>query len=164
MTVDPRVSQEDQELARRFLEELGRTGAGGAPMRITPEPVAPGTNHPAWYGRWKIETPPCLIELVTVRLQWTDDLHAFELDLQNGGYPLTSVRLAAHGGLDDGDASAAAESRATILPVLERVPGCLGLARGEFDWSNGGDYGPLYPQDAAEIRNVWVPRLNAAAP
>jgi hypothetical protein len=124
---------------------------------------APDTSQANWHGRWKIDTPPALIDLIAVRLQWTDEMHAFEFDLANGGYPLTSARLAPDGSLDDGDLAAAAANRAMILPVLERVPACLGLVPGEFCWSIGGDFGPLYPRDEAEMRGIWLPRLNGAA-
>jgi hypothetical protein len=30
------------------------------------------------------------------------------------------------------------------------------------EWSNAGDYAPLFPDDAAELRGVWLPRLQAA--
>jgi hypothetical protein len=150
------------ELRARLAERSFRTifvGASGA-LRHR----APGTSRPEWYGRWRIETPPALTELVDVRLQWTDDMHAFEFDLPDGGYPLTSVRLATDGNLDEGELATAADNRASIIPVLARVPDGLGLAAGEFRWSLGGDFGPLYPQDHAELRGVWLPRLNEAGP
>jgi hypothetical protein len=124
---------------------------------------APETSHPAWYGRWKIETPPALLDLIAVRLQWTDDMRAFELDLPMSGYPLTATRLEPDGFVDDGDLVVAAANRATVLSALERVPAALGLVPGEYRWSNGGDYAPLFPADAADIRQEWLPRVNGGA-
>jgi hypothetical protein len=122
---------------------------------------APGTAAADWYGRWQLETG-ALLDLVDVRLQWTDDMHGFELELPHSGYPLTTVQLRGDDSVDPGDPDAARTNRATILPVLAGIPGCLGLAADQVRWSNGGDYAPLFPGDAAELRGVWLPRLRAA--
>lgn len=122
---------------------------------------ASGTAEEGWYGRWQLETG-ALLDLLEVRLQWTEDMHGFELELPHSGYPLTTVRLCSDGSVGAGDLDAARANRAAILPVLAEVPGCLGLTADQVRWSNGGDYGPLFPDDAAELRGVWLPRLRAA--
>lgn len=123
---------------------------------------APGTAAADWYGRWQLETG-ALLDLVEVRLQWTD-LHGFELELPHSGYPLTTVRLRGDDSVGPGDPEAARANRAAILPVLAGIPKCLGLAADEVVGSNGGDYAPLYPDDAIELRGIWLPRLRAADP
>jgi len=123
---------------------------------------APGTAAADWYGRWQLETG-ALLDLVEVRLQWTD-LHGFEFELPHSGYPLTTVQLRGDGSVGPGDPEAAHTNRAAILPVLARIPECLGLAADEVVWSNGGDYAPLFPDDAIELRGIWLPRLRAADP
>lgn len=122
---------------------------------------APGTAAADWYGRWQLETG-ALLDLVDVRLQWTDDMHGFELELPHSGYPLTTVQLRGDDSVDPGDPDAARANRGTILPVLAGIPGCLGLTADQVRWSNGGDYAPLFPGDAAELRGIWLPRLLAA--
>lgn len=122
---------------------------------------APGTAAADWYGRWQLETG-ALLDLVEVRLQWTEDTHAFELELPHSGYPLTTVQLRGDDSVGPGDPEVARANRAAILPVLAAIPGCLGLAADQVRWSNGGDYAPLFPDDAAELRGVWLPRLRAA--
>lgn len=120
----------------------------------------PGTSAADWYGRWQLETG-ALHDLVEVRLQWTD-LHSFELELPHSGYPLTTVQLRGDDSVGPGDPEAARANRAAILPVLAGIPGCLGLAADQVRWSNGGDYAPLFPDDAADLRGVWLARLRAA--
>jgi hypothetical protein len=122
---------------------------------------APGTTAADWYGRWQLETG-VLHDLVEVRLQWTEDMHAFEFELPHSGYPLTTVQLRSNDSVGPGDPDAARANRAAILPVLMAIPRCLGLTAEQVEWSNGGDYGPLFPDDAAELRGVWLPRLRAA--
>jgi hypothetical protein len=122
---------------------------------------APGTTAAGWYGRWQLENG-ALLDLLEVRLQWTDDMHGFELELPHSGYPLTTMRLRGDDSVGSGDPDVARANRAAILPVLAGIPGCLGLAADQVRWSNGGDYAPLFPDDAAELRGVWLPRLRAA--
>lgn len=153
--------------AAELVRELGATltarnpsslfvGANGALRHQAPETAAT-----SWYGHWQLASG-ALRELVEIRLQWTDDLHSFELELPHSGYPLTSVRLRGDDSVDPGDPDAARANRSTILPVLAGIPGCLGLAADQVRWSNGGDYAPLFPDDAAELRGVWLPRLREA--
>jgi hypothetical protein len=52
------------------------------------------------------------------------------------------------------DPDAAHANRAAIPPVLAGIPGCLGLAADDVVWSNGGDYAPLFPDDAVELRGI----------
>jgi hypothetical protein len=115
----------------------------------------------AWYGRWRITTPPALVHLVVVRLEWTADSHAFWFDLPVEGYPLTSTQLGPTEFVKDGDSSAAAVNRAAIIPVLGRVPASLGLETGEVQWSVGGDAPNRYKEDTRDIYDVWLPRLKA---
>jgi hypothetical protein len=122
---------------------------------------APGTAEADWYGHWQLETG-ALLDLVEIRLQWTEDMHGFELELPHSGYPLTTLQLHGDGSVGPGDPDAARGNRSTIMPVLAAIPGCLGLASDQVHWSNGGDYAPLFPDDAAELRGVWLPRLRAA--
>lgn len=122
---------------------------------------APGTAAADWYGHWQLETG-ALLDLVEIRLQWTDDMHGFEFELPHSGYPLTSVLLRGDDSVGPGDPEAAHANRAAILPVLAGIPGCLGLTADQVRWSNGGDYAPLFPDDAADLRGVWLPRLRAA--
>lgn len=122
---------------------------------------APGTLDLDWYGRWQLETS-ALLDLVEVRLQWTEGMHAFEFELPHSGYPLTTVQLRSNNSTGPGDPAAARANRAVILPVLMAIPRCLGLTAEQVEWSNGGDYAPLFPDDAAELRGVWLPRLQAA--
>lgn len=122
---------------------------------------APGTAEADWYGHWQLETG-ALLDLVEIRLQWTEDTHGFELELPHSGYPLTTLQLHGDGSVGPGDPDAARGNRSTIMPVLAAIPGCLGLASDQVRWSNGGDYAPLFPDDAAELRGVWLPRLRAA--
>jgi hypothetical protein len=121
---------------------------------------APGTAEADWYGHWQLETG-ALLDLVEIRLQWTEDMHGFELELPHSGYPLTTLQLRGDGSVGPGDPDAARGNRTTIMPVLAAIPGCLGLASDQVRWSNGGDYAPLFPDDAAELRGVWLPRLRA---
>jgi hypothetical protein len=118
----------------------------------------------AWYGRWKVFDPPVLLELVRVQLEWSREAHAFALTLPFEGYPMTSTRLRADGGVGDADAAVAFANRAAIIPVLRRVPDALGLEPTEVEWTDGGDWDYRYPEDAHEIRDVWLPRLRAAGP
>jgi hypothetical protein len=129
-------------------------GANGALRHRAPHTVAAD-----WYGHWQLDTGARL-DLVEVRLQWTDDLHGFELELPHSGYPLTSVQLCGDGSVEPGDPAAAHANRAAILPVLAGIPGCLGLTADQVRWSNGGDYAPLFPDDATDLREVWLPRLS----
>jgi hypothetical protein len=122
---------------------------------------APGTGEADWYGHWQLETG-ALLDLVEIRLQWTEDMHGFELELPHSGYPLTTLQLRDDGSVGPGDPDAARSNRTTIMPVLAAIPGCFGLASDQVRWSNGGDYSPLSPDDAAELRGVWLPRLRAA--
>lgn len=39
---------------------------------------------------------------------------------------------------------------------------CLGLTAEQVEWSHRGDYATLFPDDAAELRGVWLLRLRAA--
>lgn len=122
---------------------------------------APGTAAADWYGHWQLDTGT-LLDIVEIRLQWTDEMHGFELELPHSGYPLTTVQLRGDDSVGPGDPEAARANRAAILPVLAGIPGCLGLAADQVRWSNGGDYAPLFPDDAADLRGVWLPRLRAA--
>lgn len=122
---------------------------------------APGTAEADWYGRWQLETG-VLLDLLEVRLQWTDDMHAFEFELPHSGYPLTTLQLRGDDSVDPGDLDVARANRAAILPVLMAIPRCLGLTAEQVEWSNGGDYARLFPDDAAELRGVWLTRLRTA--
>jgi len=149
--------------AAGLVHELRATRAGRDPASLfigangALHHRAPGTAAAGWYGRWQLDTG-ALLDLVEVRLQWTD-LHGFELELPHSGYPLTTVQLRGDDSVGPGDPDAARANRATILPVLAGIPGCLGLAAEEVVWSNSGDYAPLFPDDAVELRGVWLPRL-----
>ena len=149
-----------RELTEALRERTPRTlfvGAEGALRHRVP-----GTDLPDWYGRWVLDGASALDEVVRVGVQWTEDLHAFELVLPNSGSPLTAARLRADGYIGEGDVSVAAENRALILPFLEGIRESLGLAPGDVRWANDGDYGPLFPVDSAEMGDTWEPRLNGA--
>jgi hypothetical protein len=124
----------------------------------------PAGMETAWYGRWMITTPPALIELVDVEMQWTQDMRAFWFNLPVEGYPLTSTQLGSTQFVEDGDSEAAATNRAAIIPVIGRVPACLGLQADEVKWSLVGDAANRYKADTRDIYEVWLPRLRAAGP
>ncbi len=44
----------------------------------------------------------------------------------------------------------------------DAIARCLDPIAEQVEWRNGGDYRPLFPDDAAELRGVWLPRLRAA--
>jgi hypothetical protein len=50
---------------------------------------------------------------VEIRLQWTEDMHAFEFELPHSGYPLTTVQLRCNDSVGPGDPDAARANRAT---------------------------------------------------
>ncbi len=140
-------------LAHRHVSALF-VGADGA-LRHRAAPTAEAD----WHGRWVVAGG--LLEIASLRLQWTADLRAFELSLPHSGYPLTTARLARDGSLEAGEAAVAVANRAAILPVVGRVRGALGLTAGEARWHDDGDYAPLFRADADEVRAVWLPRLGA---
>jgi hypothetical protein len=122
---------------------------------------APGTDEPAWYGRWRSTH---LHELCTVSFHWTaDPWRGFELRCPLSGYPFTSVRPLVRGSLADGDPAIAAENRALLFPALAKVRGALGFDPHEVEWGHdAADYGPLFPDDRRDIAKRWLPLLAAS--
>ncbi len=121
---------------------------------------APGAPTPAWYGRWHLGQPACLWDLVTVRLEWTDETRTVELSLGLSGFPLTTVDLLRDGSLGDGDPQLAAANREDMFQALARVPGAIGVPPGGARWISDGDYAGLFPADADDVRGRWIPWLN----
>lgn len=122
---------------------------------------APDTAMPTWYGRWHQRQPACLLDLMTVRLEWTDVTRQVELSLAFSGYPLTSSELRRDGSVGGGDAQAAAANREQVFETLARLPRTIGVPAGSARWTDDGDYASLFPDDADDIRGRWLPWLNA---
>jgi hypothetical protein len=122
---------------------------------------AAGDTQPHWYGRWVITEPPTLSELIKIRIEWTEERRNLELSFHLSGYPLTSVTPLPSGNLGAGDSKIAAANRALIIPALAYAPLSFGLAPGEVRWIDDGDYAGLYPEDAASLREHWLPRLES---
>jgi hypothetical protein len=122
---------------------------------------AQGELTPHWYGRWYTFPPPMLTELVVIRLEWNNERRNLELSFPHSGYPLTSAALLTSAQLGSGDPAMAAANRARIMPALAVTPFCFGLDRAAVRWSNDGDYSGLYPEDAAALRQQWLPKLQS---
>jgi hypothetical protein len=120
-----------------------------------------GSPEPRWYGRWYVQEPPCLLDLVTVRFEWTAEARTVELSLGCSGYPLTSSDLRLDGSLGDGAPEIAAANRELMFQTLARLPGAIGVPAGGARWSDDGDYGYLYGVDAKDIRSRWLPWLES---
>ena len=115
---------------------------------------APGTDAPAWYGRWR---GAGLWELAHVSFTWTDDpWRGIEMRCPLGGYPFTPIRPLVKGRLVEGDPALAAENRALWLPSLCKLRAALGFDREEVAWHTDGDY------DDDELPNHWLPALDAS--
>jgi hypothetical protein len=67
--------------------------------------------------------------------------------------PLLSERLG------PADPSVAAANRSAIFHALQTTPACLGLNDDDVAWFDDGDYAELHQDDAADIRNRWLPWL-----
>ena len=121
-----------------------------------------GATAPAWHGRWHLNEPACLLDLVSVRFQWDDDDHLFEFSLSFSGFPVTSSLLLPDGSVGTGDSHAARENRELVFQALRNLPSALGIPMGAARWIDDGDYAALYRADADEIRGKWLPFLNEA--
>jgi hypothetical protein len=118
----------------------------------------PGTDAPAWYGRWRADS---LRELAIASFVWTaEPTRGFELRCPLSGYPFTSTRPLVRGSLADGDPAVAAENRARLFAALAGVRSAIGFDSHEVRWESEGDYGGLYPDDRREIWKRWLPTLN----
>ena len=148
-----------------IVHALGDRLARETPSVISVRAVGALRHRPpgmdtAWYGRWKIDSPSVLWEVAEVRADSTPEGFRFSFALPLYGYPLTTTRLGDRGHIEDGDAAIAAANRAAIIPILGRVPACLGFESGAR-WSIGGEGESVHPGDHHEIREVWLPRLGA---
>lgn len=120
---------------------------------------APGDSAPHWYGRWFTDPPPVLDKLIAIRLEWRGQRRYLEISLPHSGYPITSCGLLLENRISEGVPEVAAANRASIFAALSRAAASFGLQRNEVCWLDDGDYAGLYPDDAASIREHWLPQL-----
>ena len=151
-------------LGTDVVAELYERFAGTSPKKVCVSAEgallhrAPGTDEPAWWGRWRSSY---LHELCEVHFWWTDEpWRGFELLCSISGYPFTSVRPLVRGTLAKGDPVIALENRELLFPALARVRAALGFDRHEVTWGNArGDYGAAFPDDRKDIWKRWLPQL-----